>query len=232
MRIASYPVIVHPEKTVWLYLSNTDTNRVVCTSGQITYIFTSKEKGVVTEIKDDEAYIKFKSLLDPETGSIKRVKTPTEFYIRCAGETYSFISKPQAIPARTVYLESEKNRATPPEDLIKKDSLDAALVEIIRSVFLDRIPPSWQRGKLKNRTAITRLTSKAKVRITELKTYRIPGIPIIVRVFTISSDRAVQVGEKLLLDPSITKNPVAISIMDHIIRPFDPTRAVIVERMR
>jgi len=76
-RIASYPVIVYPEKTVWLRLSNTDVNRIVCTKGEITYVFTSQEKGVVTEIKGDELYVKFKALLDPETGSIKRIKTPT-----------------------------------------------------------------------------------------------------------------------------------------------------------
>ena len=229
--IASYPVTVYPERTVWLMLSNTDVNRVVCLQGDITYVFTSQEKGVVTQIKGDELYIKFKSLLDPATGKLKRVRTPTEFYIRCGGETYSFIAKPRQIPSRTVYLESGKKKVTPPEDLTKKNSVITALVAVIRDVFLNRIPSSWEKAKRKNFVSLTKIFSSAKVKIAETERWRIPGVPVIVRVFSISASRRVQVGEKILLDPSITKNPVAISIMDHIIAPLQPTIAVIVERL-
>jgi len=201
-RIASYPVIVYPEKTVWLRLSNTDVNRIVCTKGEITYVFTSREKGVVTEIKGDELFVKFKSLLDPDTGSIKRIKTPTEFYIRCAGETYSFIAKPRAIPTRTIYLESKKELVKPPENLLSKMSLDSAISQVIRSVFLSRVPPSWQTLKNTRPISITRVIDKTHITITCTRTYRIPGVPVLVRVLSLSSDKPVQISEKLLLHPS------------------------------
>ena len=226
--IASYPVIVYPEKTVWLHLSNTDVNRIVCTKGKITYVFTSQEKGVVTEIKDNELYVKFKALLNPQTGSVKRIKTPTEFYVRCAGETYSFIARPRAIPTRTVYLESRKDFVKPPENLINKMSLDSAIVEIIRSVFLSDIPLSWRPVSC-HHISLTKITHNVHVTIKETHVYDIPGIPLIVRLFSITSDKAVQLNEKFLLDPSLVKNPLAISIVDHLLRPGSPVSAVIIE---
>jgi len=227
--IASYPVTVYPEKTVWLMLSNTDVNRIVCLQGDVEYVYTSKEKGVVTEIRGDELYVKFKALLDQQTGKLKRIRTPTEFYVRCAGETFSFIAKPRRIPSRTVYLKSLKQKVKPPEDLMKKDSLTSALVEVIRSVFLGRIPPSWEKVK-KEKVNVIRILDDVKVRISEKEDWKIPGLPVLVRLFSVSASKRVQIGEKLLLDASITKNPVAISLLDHVIEPGTATLAVIVER--
>ena len=229
-RIASYPVIVYPEKTVWLRLSNTDVNRIVCAKGEITYVFTSQEKGVVTEIKGDELYVKFKALLDSETGSIKRIKTPTEFYIRCAGETYSFIARPRAIPSRSIYLESRKHLAKPSENILNKMSLDSAVAEVVRSVFLSRIPPSWQKKRNFTPLRVTLHTGTFSVRIIETAAYRIPGVPVLVRLFQLSSKSRIQLSEKLLLNPSITRNPLAISILDHVLTPTG-TPAVIIERI-
>jgi len=236
-KIASQPVEVYPEKTVWIKLSNTDVNRVVCPAGPITYIFSSKEKGVITEIKEDEAYLKFNVKLNPNTGKPSYVWRPTEFHIRCAGQTYSFIGQPVMIRSRTIYLVSQRAKAAPDEQILKKDSLDSAIVAVVRAVFTGKVPPSWdtanppegQPGALQP-VSITKTFEDTTVRIKEKARWRIPGVPVIVRLFTLEPDSRVQVNEKLLLDPSITKNPVAISILDHVVASGRSTAAVIIER--
>ena len=89
---ASMPVEVHPERTVWVELSNTDLNRVVCSNGDISDVLFSQEKGIKVKTAGSDAYIKF-MIQAAQTPDEKpeRVNVPSEFYLVCAGETYSFI---------------------------------------------------------------------------------------------------------------------------------------------
>jgi len=240
-KIASLPVEIYPEKTVWIELSNTDVNRIVCVNGKIGNIFFSQEKGMIVKISGNEAYIKFKSLLDPLTNKITRITTPAEFYIRCAGKTYSFIAKPKAIPTKTVYLVDIAKKVEPPKELLEKASVDEAIVKIIRQVFLDRIPLYWEKPEkflpvLLQKTVLDpNSNEQATIRIIETVRYRIPGVPILVRVFKIrllDLNKYVQINEKLLLDERLTKNPIAISVLDHwLMSDKRETRAVIIEKI-
>ncbi len=234
------PVEVHPDRTVWITLSNTDVNRVVCQAGDISDVFYSQEKGILVKVSGGDAFIKFRVRVDQETGRVDRVTVPSEFYVRCAGETYSFIARPRPVPARTVYLVSEAKRRKPPEEITKKNTLDEALVSIVRDVFLDRIPPSWERVEKFDAVILNRLLKADAgtvydVRIVEKARYRIPGLPLLVRIFRVELPAGVvpyaTINEKVLLDPRVTKNPVAISLLDHWIRAKSHTRAVIVERV-
>jgi len=240
-QIASLPIEVHPEKTVWIELSNTDVNRVVCIEGKITNVFYSQEKGVIVKISEDEVYIKFKTLFNPQTNKTVRITTPTEFYIRCAGKTYSFIAQPKSIPTKTVYLVDVTKRMEPPKDLLEKASVDEAIVKIVRQVFLDRIPPYWEKPEkflpvLVNKTFVDQKTNEqATIRIMEMNRYRIPGTPILVRVFKIKLldfGKYVHLNEKVLLDAKLTKNPIAISVLDHwLMTGKKETRGVIIEKL-
>ena len=228
--VVSIPAEIYPEKTVWLKLSNRDLNRIVCTRGPITYLLTSSEKGVETTIKNDEAYIKFKAIIT-NNGKIKYMNKPTEFFIRCGGDTYSFIAYPKKISAKTIYLASLTNKIKPDETLLKKNRVDEAITDIIKTVFLDRIPPSWEKPNKFRKFRIQKNINDTKIKILEQSRYRIPGIPILVRVFILNSNKRIQINEKFLLDPSIVKNPIAISLLDHILNPGLNTRAVILEKL-
>jgi len=138
--IASMPVEVHPEKTVWVELSNTDLNRVVCSDGEITDVLFSQEKGIRVKTAGESAYIKF-MMQQGETPDERpsTVKVPSEFYMVCGGETYSFIAKPRQVPSRTVYLVSEMASVRKGKDTFASDPYDLALTRIIRTIFLDAV---------------------------------------------------------------------------------------------
>ncbi len=239
-RVATIPITVTPEKTVWIALSNRDINRIVCSDGKITKVFFSREKGVEvkrTETKD-EVYIKFKVLEEnnPETGEIKRfyAKEPAEFYIRCAGETFSFIAKPQNIISQTVFLVSPKKGIEESLEPFEKLDYDSAIRTIVKAVFTDRPFPSWEKPKFTG-AKMEFLENGKKILVEETEQYLIPGLPVLVRVFVIKntdSNFTAKIDEKIFLDHLFVRNPIAISIRDHTLYPKGNTKAVVIERTR
>ncbi len=234
-RTVGLPVEIHPERVVWIDLSNTDINRVVCVEGEIENVYFSSEKGIEVPVEGKEAYIKFKILQLPEGGR-KYVTTPSEFYIVCAGETYGFIARPKKIPSRTIYLVSPGKRFQKYIDPFKKSPYDRALVTIVKAVFKDRIPPSWEEAKNFHPYSMQNLLGAGDqvvpVNIRERRRFRIPGLPVVVRVFAVENPGKylVQVNERIFLQPGFVINPIAVSLREHSIPPGLATVAVVLER--
>ncbi len=240
-RVASTPVEVHPEKTVWISLSNRDVNRVVCTTGDIESVHYSTEKGIEVSVEGNQAFIKFRVLTNPQDplGEVKYVTVPSEFFVVCGGETYGFIARPRNIPARTVYLVSSGARIKEVLDTFRRSDIDRALVAIVKPVFRDEIPPAWERVRKFDPARMRLLLpgplkEDISVNVVEAERYLIPGLPVMVRVFAIKNPdekNIVQVNERIFLDGLIVTNPVAVSILDHTLPPGVATRAVVVERL-
>ena len=240
-RVASTPVEVHPEKTVWIRLSNRDVNRVVCTTGDIESVHYSIEKGIEVSVEGNQAFIKFRVLTNPQDplGEVKYVTVPSEFFVVCGGETYGFIARPGNIPARTVYLVSPGAKIERVLDTFRRSDIDRALVAIVKPVFRDEIPPAWERVRKFDPARMRLLLpgplkEDVPVNVVEAERYLIPGLPVMVRVFAIKNpDRKnlIQVNERIFLDGLIVTNPVCISILDHSLPPGVATRAVVVERL-
>jgi len=91
------PVVLRPERIQWVRISATDVNRIVCSSGKITDVFYSAEKGVKVETAGHEAYLKLQVKILPD-GKVEYSSIPTEVYIVCGGNTYGFIGRPYASP--------------------------------------------------------------------------------------------------------------------------------------
>ena len=218
------PVVLRPERVQWVRISATDVNRIVCTGGRITDVFYSAEKGVKVEIAGHEAYLKLQVKVHPD-GRVEYSSIPTEVYIICAGNTYGFIGRPKRIPSRVIYLinpaaGAEKNAR------IYAGDVDRAVVRILREVFLDRIPPGWDR-----RYPQPVKSPLPGLEISEIARYRIPGVGIVVRVLAIRARESVSLSEKDLLHPEITVNPVAISLEKTRLHGSETVRAVIIERL-
>ncbi len=234
-KIASIPVEVHPEKTVWVELSNSDLNRVVCSNGEITDVLFSQEKGIRVKTAGSDAYIKFMM----QTGTTpddrpETVSVPAEFYLVCAGETFSFIGKPEPVPSRTIYLVSERAGIEEGKDSFQSDPFDQAVTRIIRTIFLDVLPPSWNLQRASGFRRLVVPTSRGTLDLQEIGGWHIPGIGVTARLFQVQEieKREMQVMEKDLLFPEITTNPMAISLEDNLLSPSMPvTRAVILERL-
>jgi len=233
--IAGLPIEIHPERVVWIDLSNTDVNRVVCTEGEIGNVYFSLEKGIEVSVEGKEAYIKFKILQLPEGGR-KYVTTPSEFYVICAGETYGFIARPKKIPSRTIYLVSPGKKFRKYADPFKRSPYDKALVAVVGAVFRDRIPPSWEKAKDFHPYSMQSLLEAGDrivpVNIRERQRFRIPGLPVVVRIFSVENPGKylVQVNEKIFLRPGFVVNPIAVSLREHSIPPGLATKAVVVEK--
>jgi len=256
--VVSTPVEVYPDKTVRVRISSRELNRVVCTDGEIGYVYSSSEKGFEAIKEKTEMFIKVKSYYNPQKGRLEPNLTSAVFYIRCGDYTFSFIAQPDTkVSARTIYLVVPSRQKVSSLDLFKINRVDEAVVKIVRSVFLDNIPSSWIKirdyvplniikelpvvGKALPDTERTIKNKKekkkntVKIKFAETARYKIPGIKVIIRVFSISLVRAseddrVQLNEKIFLDPAIVDAPLAISLRDHILNPLSPTKAVVLER--
>ncbi len=234
-KIASIPVEVHPEKTVWLELSNTDLNRVVCSNGEITDVLYSQEKGIRVKTAGSDAYIKF-MMQEPQTPDERpeRVTVPSEFYLVCAGETFSFIGKPEPVPSKTIYLVSERAGIEEGKESFRSDPVDEAITKIIRTIFLDTVPPSWNQQRDSGFRRLVLPTSRGTLDLQEIGGWHIPGTGVTAHLFHVQEieRQEMQVMERDLLFPEITTNPIAISIEDNLLSPKMPaTRAVILERL-
>jgi hypothetical protein len=229
--VASEPEVIYPEKTVYATLSATDTNRFVCTTGEIADIIASEEKGVVKEHSGNEGWVKFQIERDPIGGRIVFASFDTDIFIKCGGETYSVIGRPkQGIPAKTFYMVSpSKSRAKETERMSALD-LDKAVAYIAQRVFLDEVPPHWEEVK----TAGYRRFKVAGVMAEHVTSWKIPGVDVIVKLFTLraADGGSVRIEESDLLNPGMVVNPVGISIRNHNLSGDRPTTpAIIIERL-
>lgn len=228
--VAVEPEVLYPEKTVYATLSSSDTNRFVCTTGEIGDIIAPEEKGVIKEHSGNEGWVKFQIERDPSSGQLVFASFDTDIFIKCGGETYSIIGRPkQGLPAKTFYLVSpSKGQAKEAERMSALD-LDKAVAYIVQRVFLDDVPPHWEEIKIDG----AKRYRVAGVLVEPVISWKIPGVDVVVRLFTLRMDAGpVRVEESDLLHPSLVVNPVGISIKTHSLDNEHPTTpAVIIERL-
>lgn len=218
------PVTIHPERTIWVKISSTDINRIVCTSGVITDVNYSQEKGVKVKINGKEAFLKLQAVLD-QSGNPKYSTVPVDLYVTCDGDTYGFIGRPLKIPSKTIYLVNPKKKIKETVSSFRSSDIDRAVKEILEQVFSDRIPPSWLEEKTRD------VTPPAGLEMKPIKSWRIPGVGIVVRMLSVKALQRARISEKVLLHDGVTTNPVAISIEKHHLKPGETTRAVILEKV-
>lgn len=224
-------VVVFPERSTEIPLSSKDQNRIVCVNGNVEDIWTSEEKGVRAEINENEAYVKFEFEVGP--GGVLYSEIQTEFFIRCAGETYSLIAKPQILPPQSVYLVS-KSKPTAEDDAkakkIKGNGVDSAVILILQDVLKDNVPDSWETRSMQYKS----VSLRDNLFVNQKASWFIPGIDVFVNVFSVRTTAvAMSVEEKDFIDPRIMTNPIALSINDddHIIEGTNGGTLVIIEKL-
>lgn len=131
---------ITPEKKYYVQLSSVDVNRFVC-PGLIRSVVFSEERGVIVEISDNNAFVKFKITKEGEKLNFSTV--PVDLYIVCNNKVYNVVGVPTQIPGVTVYMidptvnleELQKNLSIPYEhrlanlirDVFRGENLDSAL---------------------------------------------------------------------------------------------------------
>jgi len=133
---------VLPDSPTAVILSNRDTNRIVCVTGQIDGYRFSEEKGAIVDGSGNEAFIKFQ--IERLGEDQKYISIRSEFYFQCAGVTYTLLSAPGDIAAQTVYLvpgsgqDADANRMA-----FKALSEEERAVTMTLSILKDDIPASF-----------------------------------------------------------------------------------------
>lgn len=217
------PVTLHPERTIWIKISSTDMNRIVCTSGTITDVNYSQEKGVKVKISGSQAYLKLQAIRD-KSGDLRYSTVPVDVYVTCDGDTYGFIGRPLKIPSKTIYLVNPKKKMQEDMDAFRKSSIDQAVKQVLERVFQDAIPGSWLKEKN------IEVQSPPGFEIEPIRTWKIPGVGILVRLLRFESLKGGSIDERFILDERLTINPVAISLEKHDLLPGESTRVVVLEK--
>ncbi len=223
------PVTLFPERVIWVRISATDANRIVCTSGRIVPedVVTSKEKGVVIEVAKNgyEAYLKLRARQDVATGKLEYPSVPVDVYVSCGGETYGFIGRPKKIPSRTIYLVSPSKNIDRGRESLKSTEVDRAVVEIWKHVLRNDIPSAWE--EVRPRDISVRVGG---VLVRGQRSWRIPGVGVLVRELSVSATRQVRLRETDFLRSSLTINPFALLVEKPVLAPGERTRAIVLEK--
>lgn len=221
------PITLYPEKTIWIRLSSTDLNRIVCLSGKITDARYSQEKGVKIDIVGNQAYLKLMALRKSD-GTVEYSKTPVDVYLSCGGETYGFIGRPYRIPSRTIYLVDTQKREDETKRAFAADTVEEAVTQILGDVFKNKIPRAWEKAKI--RYIPDHIKSLPALKLRELHDWRIPGVNILVRVVEIFASSQTRLLETNFLQPELTINPIAISLEKKVLMPGESSRVVYLEK--
>lgn len=228
--MASEPEVLYPEKTVFVTLSATDSNRFVCTTGEVGDMISDTAKGLITEYGGNEGWAKFQIEKNPLDGKLVFASVDTDIFIKCGGETYSVIGKPKVgLPARTFYMVSPSKSQAKEAQRMSALDLDKAVAYIAQKVFMDDVPPHWEEIK----SGEFRRYRVAGVLVDPVIAWKIPGVDVIVKLLTLRIDKGpVRIEEADLLFPSLVVNPVGISIRNHNLDSDRPTTpAIIIERL-
>lgn len=205
----------------WHYVkvSLTDVNRIVCPVNIKSVVY-SKEKELQVEISRRNAFVKFLVRENPD-GTKEISDIPRELYVECGDKVFQLILLPQKIPAVQVVLKlpyAEKERAREYE---RANPYDETMLSLIKSVYFEE-PPEGYEVKLVNKPF------KSFVEL-DMILYRVyEGDLYRVREFILSAKQNIELWEGQFL-PYLDK-PLAISIVDPILKAGQSTRLIAVER--
>jgi len=219
-------VVVFPEHTTKVNLSSTDVNRFVC-PGPIKDVMFSQDKGIKVKVAGENAFVKFQALKRGQ--EILYSKTPSEFYVVCAGDVYSMIGMPRQIPAQTVRLSSGiKKRIEKNLSLFAGLPLEKKILKLVKQAYTGDLPESYTVRKISKQMDLFN-----QVWLTAKRDILVEGEGLGVREYVVSlkdGEGQWRLSEKDFLRPALTRNPLAVAIEEPLLTPGDKSRVFIVER--
>jgi len=228
----STTMMVQPNISTKVLMSNRDINRVVCEVGPIKDVVFSKEKGISVKIDGNNAFVKFLINGDTLTGKKKYATVPSEFYVVCgsAGDVYTLVASPKNIPAQTIFLTSPRKNLDKNLSLFKGVPFEDTVVSLIKDTYTDKIPDSFTVKSVNRVINIFRNINvfwKQIVRVDgqglELKEYDLTLKPS-------APENEMSIQEKNFLLPALAQNPVGISLEHLTLKKNQVTRLFIVEK--
>ena len=218
--------VVFPEVTTRVDLSSTDVNRFVC-PGSVKDVTFSQDKGIKVKISKNNVFVKFQALKRGQ--DVVYSKTPSEFYVVCNDVVYTLIGIPKKISAQTIRLSSGK------EEKIEKNlslflglPLEKKILKLIEQAYTDDLPESYTiHSIMKRRDLFNQAWLIAK------RDIQIEGEGLGIREYVVGLKGNYdnwQLSEKDFLTPKLTHQPLAVAIVEPLLKSGERTRVFIVER--
>lgn len=205
----------------WHYVrvSLTDVNRIVCPVNVRNVVY-SKEKEMEVETLERNVFVKFLVRVNPD-GSKEISDIPRELYVECGDKVFQLVLLPERIPAVQVILKlpyAQKERA---KELEKSNPYDELMLSLIKSAYLEE-PPNGYEVKLVNKP----YRSFAELDMILYRVYEGDLYRVEEYILTAKEDVELWEGQFMLY----LKNPLAISIVDPVLKKGQSTRLIAVER--
>ena len=228
---AAQSIMVLPDQTSTIRLSNRDINHVICSGGEIEDVRFSAEKAIAVERAGSDAWIKFLVREIDDAGMVTRsfVTVPSEFFITCNGAVYALYAEPSDIPAQTVMLQpGAPQRARANEELLGPLVEEERAVSITLSMLQDRIPASFT--SVAPRSGPIRLATLPGATLEERRRIEIDGSGLSASEYLVSAAGGAQLDERSVLEGALGANIFAITLDRGNIEAGEAARLIVVRR--
>jgi len=221
---------IMPEKSSRVSVSTTDVNRIKCGDGVITGVHYSKDKNMIVEVKDSNAYVKFMALKEGE--KITYSDRASEVFVTCGGEVYELILIPKKVNAKTVYLSNpiknkisgniERFGSLPLEEKIVRFSVamltnDADILEPLSVKKFKASQQDW-------------FDYDTKTKIGKVAEFQVEGIGLKVTKFNLITTQDVRFTPTAFLDTRIGENILGVTLDPETVNAGEMATLIVVEK--
>ena len=220
------PLEVLPDITNEIPLSNRQTNWFRC-QDSLTDVAYSKEKNLEVTLKGKNGYVKFLEKRG-ENGEPVFQSGQTELIFNCSGTMYKLLVTPKNISSRTVLLaRGQSERMEKNLIALAPKSEDERILELLKKVYLDRIPEGWEVSQGGTEVSVYKgLSAELKREV------HVEGTGYKVLEYVLESERdGFELEEKLFNRVEFAKNPVAIAVDPLHLDKGEKARLLVVERL-
>lgn len=219
-------VFVRPSMITKVVVSNTDVNRIVSPE-PIKDVVYSKEKGLMVHFIDRNAFIKFVIKKNPN-GTYTYIQEPSEIYVVTTDAVYTIILLPKNIVGRTIRLSGGTlNKIKINERMFAQLPYEKKIIKIIKAVYKNNIPYSWDVTHPQNPTPII---VKGSLTATLITSVNVVGTGFYLKEYKITSPISMHVVETDFLSVKLAKNPKAIALTGFEVSKDNPVYLFIVAR--
>lgn len=228
--LSTFADLIKPESPATVELSSRDTNRFVCTQGPINDVFYSEEKGIKVHIDGSSAFVKF--LVKNNGIRNEYISVESEFFVTCAGETYTIIAKPSAKTSAKTYRlgNSYQQRVNHLSNVFGPMTIEERAIKATEMVY---------RG---DEDVLRKVKSNGQFRfwrsdiipgaiVSNHETFEVDGFGLRVKEFRVEAQRDIESLQEIqFLTPILSERILAITVMPHMLKKGETARVFIVEK--
>ena len=220
---------IMPEEVTRIALSNTDTNRIVCSNGLMNDVFFSTDKIKEVPLNGRFGHIKFPVLKRGE--ELSYVNKKSEFHFICDGLAYTLIAEPQAITAQVIYLgDSRIDTANTNLNLMGHMPLEEQGIFLTVKALTNEVPDSF----IVNKTSANEISWMDNIventSIALVRTIRVEGMGLRLKEYIVKSEQQQYLDERRFIQPALSRSISHVTLDPQHIEAGQSARLFIVER--